>query len=56
MNGSGKWARGAPLALAKGGAHFNTLQELDAEHCCPITFSMECAAGVRAEKAERKER
>lgn len=53
MSGSGKWARGAPLAQGKGG-NLNALQELDLEHCCPITLNLETAARVKVYKAEKK--
>jgi anaerobic selenocysteine-containing dehydrogenase len=55
MSGSGKWARGAPLARGKG-ANLNTLQELDLEHCCPITLNLETAARAKVytDRSKRK--
>ena len=51
MSGSGKWAKGAPLAQGEGG-NFNQLLELDLDHCCPVTLNLETSARVKVYKCK----
>ncbi|MBI4286775.1 MAG: molybdopterin-dependent oxidoreductase [Chloroflexi bacterium] len=47
--GTGKWARGQPLARGKG-PNTATLTEIDFDHTCPITMTAEAAFTVRVYK------
>lgn len=46
---SGHWAKGMPIARGKG-TNFDTLLELDLEHCDPISLNMETAVRVKIAK------
>ncbi|MBI4285228.1 MAG: molybdopterin-dependent oxidoreductase [Chloroflexi bacterium] len=47
--GTGKWARGQPLARGKG-ANTAVMTEVDLEHICPITVTPEAAIVVKVSK------
>ncbi|MBI4186905.1 MAG: molybdopterin-dependent oxidoreductase, partial [Chloroflexi bacterium] len=47
--GTGKWARGQPLARGKGPC-INRIQPLDLEHVCPISLNIESTVKVKVSK------
>jgi molybdopterin-containing oxidoreductase family molybdopterin binding subunit len=53
--GSGKYAKGMPRALGKGG-NFNVLLEGDLHHCCPISLNIETAVKVKVYKCEESDK
>ncbi|MBI4285227.1 MAG: molybdopterin-dependent oxidoreductase [Chloroflexi bacterium] len=49
--GTGKWAKGQPIARGKG-PNTATLTQIDLEHLCPITMTAEAAITVKVYKEE----
>jgi anaerobic selenocysteine-containing dehydrogenase len=52
--GTGKWAKGQPIAMGKG-PNTATLTEIDLEHICPITATPEAAITVKVYKEQVSE-